>query len=263
MLAEICDSLPGADVDVVADALGSDSRIGRKYLTGATGYGGPCFPRDNIALSRLAENLGAAADIAVATDRINRHQNDRLMAIILRSLPEGSTVTILGLSYKPDTSVVDRSQGIELARSLYASGYRVVVHDPMALESARQILGECVIYEPDLNRALAQTEAVVIMTPWPVYRTISAEVLMRSEKKIVVIDCWRVLDREVFGEVIDLRWIGYGQRLERNVTPAASRSALNGSPGVHSVERTKSVQTLRADAAFPSQDGALQRAATP
>ena len=78
MLADICDRLPGADVDVVTKALGADTRIGAKYLKGAMGYGGPCFPRDNVAFAALARKLGARADVAEATDRINNYQVDRL-----------------------------------------------------------------------------------------------------------------------------------------------------------------------------------------
>ncbi len=80
MLADICDRLPGADVDVVTNAVGLDSRIGRKYLKGALGYGGPCFPRDNVAFCHFARTVGAKADVAEATDRINRYQIDRLVS---------------------------------------------------------------------------------------------------------------------------------------------------------------------------------------
>ena len=80
MLADICDRLPGADVDVVTKALGADTRIGPKYLKGAMGYGGPCFPRDNVAFAALARKLGARADVAEATDRINNYQIERLTA---------------------------------------------------------------------------------------------------------------------------------------------------------------------------------------
>ncbi len=78
MLADLCERLPGADVDVVTGALGLDSRIGSKYLKGALGYGGPCFPRDNAAFSALARRVGARADLAEATDQINTYQVDRL-----------------------------------------------------------------------------------------------------------------------------------------------------------------------------------------
>ena len=89
MLSEICQSLPGGDVDVVTGALGLDSRIGRKYLKGATGYGGPCFPRDNVAFAKLAHNQGLRARIAEATDEVNRAQVPRLAALVRRTCPTG------------------------------------------------------------------------------------------------------------------------------------------------------------------------------
>jgi len=84
MLADICDRLPGADVDVVTRALGADTRIGLKYLKGAMGYGGPCFPRDNVAFAALARKIGARADVAEATDRINNHQVERLANLVAK-----------------------------------------------------------------------------------------------------------------------------------------------------------------------------------
>ncbi|MEM3485867.1 MAG: nucleotide sugar dehydrogenase, partial [Candidatus Methanomethyliaceae archaeon] len=122
MLAEVCERLPGADVDVVTSALGLDSRIGRKYLKGAIGYGGPCFPRDNLAFIHLARQLGVQAVLAEATDRLNRAQIVRLAEIVLSRLPKGGRVGIMGLSYKPNTDVIEESQGVQLARHLLARG---------------------------------------------------------------------------------------------------------------------------------------------
>src|SRR5262249_13249221 len=142
MLAQVCETLPGADVDVVTAAVGCDSRIGQKYMKGALGYGGPCFPRDNIAFSALARGNGAPALLAEATDQLNRRQVPRLGQMILARLPEGGTAGVMGLSYKPFTEVIEESQGVELARYLLDSGARVVVYDPAAMESACQKLPE-------------------------------------------------------------------------------------------------------------------------
>jgi UDPglucose 6-dehydrogenase len=116
MLAQVCETIPGADVDVVTSAIGCDTRIGQKYLKGALGYGGPCFPRDNVAFSALARTNGAPALLAEATDQLNRRQVPRLGAMILAKLPEGGTAGVLGLSYKPDTGVIEESQGVALAK---------------------------------------------------------------------------------------------------------------------------------------------------
>ena len=132
MLAEVCETVPGADVDVVTSAIGCDSRIGRRYLKGATGYGGPCFPRDNVAFSALARANGVPALLAEATDEINRRQVDRLEELVLSRLPAGGVAGVLGLSYKPETEVVEESQGMALALRLGKRGVRVVVFDPAA-----------------------------------------------------------------------------------------------------------------------------------
>src|SRR5581483_7420326 len=92
MLAEVCETIPGADVDVVTGAIGCDTRIGRKYLKGALGYGGPCFPRDNVAFSAMARANGVPALLAEATDKINKRQVPRLADAILARMPKGGTV---------------------------------------------------------------------------------------------------------------------------------------------------------------------------
>jgi len=208
MLADLCDRLPGADVDVVAEAVGSDSRIGRKYLRGAVGYGGPCFPRDNIAFGALAERLGAHADIARATDAINRYQIDRLASCVTSRIPRGGCVAVLGMSYKADTGVIEESQGVMLARRLSDAGYAVVIHDPLAGEAAALALGSGVSRAPSAIEALHGADAAVIVTPWPEYRGLSAVSLPR---RIPVVDCWRLLGSAAAGSSIEVVWLGYGE----------------------------------------------------
>src|SRR5581483_1221292 len=112
MLAQVCENLPGADADVVTSALGLDTRIGKKYLKGAIGYGGPCFPRDNVAFATLAQRVGTRALLAEATDQTNRQQIERLANVVRANLPANGRAGILGLSYKPNTDVVEESQGV-------------------------------------------------------------------------------------------------------------------------------------------------------
>ena len=152
MLARVCETLPGADVEVVTRALGTDSRIGRKYLKGALGYGGPCFPRDNQAFSALARGNGVPATLAEATDNLNRQQVPRLAEMILSRLPKGGIAGIAGLAYKPDTDVIVESQGLLLAKYLLSRDTEVVVYDPAAMDNARAALGRtgqirCVVRE--------------------------------------------------------------------------------------------------------------------
>ena len=118
MLSEICERLPGADVEVVTAAVGDDRRIGHAYLRGTTAYGGPCFPRDNSALVRTAEMLGVGAPLATATEQINRRQAGRLSALVADHARAHDRIAILGMAYKPDTSVTEESAGLAVAREL-------------------------------------------------------------------------------------------------------------------------------------------------
>jgi UDPglucose 6-dehydrogenase len=203
MLAEICERLPGGDVDVVSAAIGHDSRIGAKYLRGAVGYGGPCFPRDNVALATFARTLGLEATLAEATDAVNRRQLSRLVAVVDRVAEADAIVGVLGLAYKPDTTVVEASVGVGLANELAARGRRVVVHDPVALESANGQLEGSVEPKTAAADVLDLADLVVITTPWPEYRQIAP---FGSGRPLVIVDCWRMLDEgEVDSSVVLIR----------------------------------------------------------
>ena len=192
MLGEICDRLSGADADVVTAAIGRDARIGAKYLRGATGYGGPCFPRDTIAFSTMAQRVGVEASLAAATHDINERQIERLTGIVAEHTGPGDRIAVLGLSYKPDTGVIERSQGIMLAAALARSGREVIAHDPLALEAARAALGSGVSLAATPQQAVEAADAVVIMVPWPEYKDFFAA-WPGDERSRLVVDCWRLL----------------------------------------------------------------------
>jgi UDPglucose 6-dehydrogenase len=189
MLAALCEQLPGGDVDKVTGALGLDLRIGPRYLRGAVGYGGPCFPRDNQALAYLARQLGYPASFAEATDTFNRGLLERLASMVTERLPEGGLTAILGLSYKPDTIVVDEAQGMLLAQRLVSEGRPVVVFDPLAMDSARQVLGDSVTYAESVEDAVAKAHVVFITNPDRAYAGLDPAQLAPR----VVIDAWRML----------------------------------------------------------------------
>ena len=193
MLAELCERIPGGDVDVVSNALGLDARIGRKYLTGAVSYGGPCFPRDNVALKFLARAVGANAELAETTDRMNRQWAERVIARFRNLVGRGRTVAILGMAYKPGTPVTDESAGVYLARAVTRLGGRVVAYDPLAGDSARAELGAEIAVEDTLSDALREADVVMVTTPDPVFRELTAEDLSHLPE-VVVIDFWRLLD---------------------------------------------------------------------
>jgi UDPglucose 6-dehydrogenase len=191
MLAQLCETIPGADVDVVTSAIGFDTRIGAKYLKGALGYGGPCFPRDNVAFSAIARTNGVPALLAEATDQLNRQQVPRLARMILSHLPKGGTVGILGLSYKPDTEVIEESQGVALAKELLALEIPISVYDPAAMDNARRHLAGNVTFAGSAAECVGIADVLAITTPWSEFRTLSSRQLKAGPAKPVVLDCWR------------------------------------------------------------------------
>ena len=209
MLADICDRLPGANVDVVTQAVGSDSRIGAKYLKGATGYGGPCFPRDNAAFGVLARSLGARAELAEATDTLNRYQVERVLGAVEARLVDSGPVGVLGLSYKPDTAVVEESQGLALVERLLDLGRRVIAYDPKALPAARRALRRPFETAASAADCVRAASLVVVMTPWPEFRDIPADAFSRSSGRLSVIDCWRVIPPTA-GTLADVVYLGQG-----------------------------------------------------
>lgn len=209
MLAQVCETLPGADVDMVTSAIGCDSRIGQKYLKGALGYGGPCFPRDNLAFSALARGNGVPAILAEATHQLNQRQAPRLAEMILARLPEGGTVGVMGLSYKPNTEVVEESQGLALAKHLLSVGVPVVVYDPAAMENAQPQLAGKVTFATSAADCARQADVLAITTPWAEFRNLSPGEFKRHS---TVLDCWRLLDRDAVGAVVEYLALGFGAR---------------------------------------------------
>ena len=194
MLADLCERVPGGDVDVVTAALGLDRRIGRPYLTGGLGYGGPCFPRDNRALSFLARALGTSAPLAEATERSNQALPRRVVARLADFAEEGRSVAVLGLAYKPGTHVVDGSQGLLLAEALSLAGARVRAYDPLAGETARAELSSRVTVSDTIADAVRGVDVVLICTPDPTFRALTPDMLADSERPVVVLDFWRMLE---------------------------------------------------------------------
>jgi UDPglucose 6-dehydrogenase len=211
-LADMCERLPGADVSAVTDALGLDTRIGPKYLRGAIAYGGPCFPRDNKAFAVLARDLGAEPLLAEATDSVNIAQTDRLARIVQSRLEPGDSVGILGLSYKPETGVVDESPGVALARLLGEAGYDIHVYDPVALEAALPSLAGVAHGCGSVPELLEKSDIVVITTPWPEFADLPLEA--HAGKRLTIVDCWGTLSEGPYEETIDI--VRLGRALERS-----------------------------------------------
>ena len=209
MLAEICEQLPGGDIDVVTNALGLDSRIGRRYLTGALGYGGPCFPRDNVALSFIARQLGVEARLAETTDSMNREIAQKVGEKIRPQLRDGATVAVLGLSYKPFSHVTEESQALYIARYLSKQGIRVVAFDPMSSKMSLQDLRQDIVVLDSVEECLRQAEAVLITTPDPFFESLEPEMFVNERSEVLVLDFWRILQNKLSGQK-HIKYVPFG-----------------------------------------------------
>jgi UDPglucose 6-dehydrogenase len=222
MLARLCERVPGASVDVVTGAIGLDSRIGGKYLKGAISYGGPCFPRDNLALIALADRVGASAHLPRATHEFNRAQIHGLADLVEQHLAAGDVAGILGLTYKPNTDVTEEAAGLLLARELGTRKVRTVAFDPEGHIRSASTPGNEVHLTASAEECIAQSGVVVLATPWPAFLAIPAEHWTRHGSPRVVIDCWRALKH--LESAKGIRYIGLGNgalREESAARPAA------------------------------------------
>lgn len=191
MIGMIADAM-NIRVDAVTKIIGSDSRVGSKYLRAGGSYGGPCFPRDNRALARAAELVGVETHLPQATDRTNRQQIEEAVRKVLKEMENDadSKVGILGVSYKPDTDVIEEAMGIRLAHLLRERGVSLVVHDPHALHLARKLFGDTVLYAESIEDLLSSSRVIVITNP---YKDISSRMPVELLEGKVIIDCWRVI----------------------------------------------------------------------
>lgn len=194
LLAELCNRVPGADVDTITDSLGMDTRIGKKYLKGAMSFGGPCFPRDNRAFFLAAKLHGCELDLPATTDKVNQKHIEFIANMALSYCNGGGKVAVLGGSYKPNTDVIEASPSIEVVKYLLSKGMYVSIHDPVALgninrEFANVASLQCKETVPE---CLEGSDVCIVTTPWDEYKNLG-ESDFKKMKGSVIIDCWRIL----------------------------------------------------------------------
>jgi UDPglucose 6-dehydrogenase len=192
-LAALCEEVPGADIDLITAAIGADSRVGSKYLKGGLGFGGPCFPRDNIAFQAFAAEFGADAALGKAVVTVNNGIPKRLFDAIASHCKPPAKVALLGLSYKAETHIIDESQSVTLACLLADAGYQVAVHDPKAVDTARIVLGEKATYYTDPYQATENVQAIALLTDWPEYRALAwSDIAAHADSTCMLLDVWRI-----------------------------------------------------------------------
>lgn len=193
-LSRICEKIQGADVDIVTDALGADTRIGHKCLKGGLGFGGPCFPRDNLAMINLMKYIDVSASIPESTIKENQQVMDRLLQIVRQYLTVTDTITILGLAYKANTHIIEASQAYMFAQQIMNEGFKVKVTDPKVNKG--QIDKRMDFYE-DLYDACKGSHAIFVMLDCPDYRQIDWDkVRDLVAPTCLLVDVWRIVPKD-------------------------------------------------------------------
>ncbi len=196
-IANLCD-LVGANVDMVRKGIGTDLRIGSKFLYPGCGYGGSCFPKDVRALATTAREYGYTMQIVEATRRVNEQQKEVLVRKLKGVLGEdlhGKNIAVWGLAYKPETDDMREAPALVVIDRLLKAGARVKVYDPVAMDECRRRIGEKVTYCKDLYETAEEADALLLVTEWKLFRMPSWSVLKKIMRRPLVIDGRNIYDR--------------------------------------------------------------------
>ena len=201
-IANLCDLL-GANVDMVRKGIGTDSRIGSKFLYAGCGYGGSCFPKDVKALGRTAKEHGYTMQVIEAVEAVNERQKmivyDKLRALI--GDVQGKTIALWGLAFKPETDDMREAPALVVIDRLLCEGAKIKVFDPIAMEECQRRIGDVVVYAKDMYDAVVDADALILLTEWKQFRMPSWAVMRKAMKSPVLVDGRNIYDKaEVLAE---------------------------------------------------------------
>jgi len=201
-IANLCE-LVGADVGMVRKGIGSDARIGNKFIYPGTGYGGSCFPKDVQALVRTADEYGHSLDILKAVEAVNYRQKEVLVKKIKSHFGDnlnGLKFGMWGLSFKPKTDDMREAPSLVIIDRLLKEGASVIAYDPVAKEEAHRILGDTILYAKDEYDACIDVDALIIVTEWPEFRMPNFRVIEKLMKTKTIFDGRNIYELEEMQE---------------------------------------------------------------
>lgn len=201
-IANLCE-LVGADVNMVRKGIGTDTRIGKKFLYAGCGYGGSCFPKDVKALIRTAEQNGYDMKVLKAVEEVNERQKSVLYEKLLRHYDgelKGRTIALWGLAFKPETDDMREAPALVLIDKLIGAGCAVKVYDPIAMEECRRRIGDKVAYCKDMYEAAVDADALMLVTEWKEFRMPSFAVLNKTMNGKTIVDGRNIYDRDEVAE---------------------------------------------------------------
>ncbi len=202
-IANLCEKV-GADVNMVRAGIGSDTRIGRKFLYAGCGYGGSCFPKDVKALIKTADDNGYSMEVLKAVERVNEKQKGILFEKLCRIYPKerlkGKTIALWGLSFKPETDDMRESTALVMVHLLLEAGCTVRVYDPVAMDECRRRIGDTVTYCNDMYDAVLNADALLLLTEWKEFRLPTWGVIKKAMSHPIVIDGRNIFDADELKE---------------------------------------------------------------
>lgn len=202
-IANLCE-LVGADINNVRAGIGSDTRIGRKFLYAGCGYGGSCFPKDVKALIKTADDNGYSLEVLKAVERVNEYQKERLFHKLKDSFKNESlnnkVISLWGLAFKPETDDMRESTALVIIRKLLNEGCKIRVYDPEAMSECKRIIGNKVEYCKNMYDAASNADALLLLTEWKEFRLPDWAIIGNSMKRKLVLDGRNIFDSEELAE---------------------------------------------------------------
>ncbi len=202
-VANLCERV-GADINMVRAGIGSDTRIGRKFLYAGCGYGGSCFPKDVKALVKTADQNGYSMEVLKAVERVNERQKSILFEKLQRAFDgqplQGKTIALWGLSFKPETDDMRESTALVMIRLLLDAGCKVQAYDPVAIPECKRRIGDSVTYCRNMYDAVIDADALLLLTEWKEFRLPSWGVIRKAMRRPLVIDGRNIFDGEELDE---------------------------------------------------------------
>ena len=211
-ISNICQNIPGVDVNIIAHAIGKDSRIGPLFLQAGLGFGGSCLPKDLAGLITLSQETGKTSELFKAVKDVNDKQFMKVIEMMKEqnTLVEGNTVAVLGVAFKKGTDDIREAVSVRVVEKLLEHKLKIKVHDPMALKNFRRIFGTRIAYSESIAECLEDSDCCVILTDWSMYKDLRPQDFLKQMRAGNIIDTRRVLNVKEF-QVKNFKAIGLGR----------------------------------------------------
>ena len=214
-LANICQRLPGTDINIIANAIGRDPRIGSLFLQSGPGFGGSCLPKDITALVNFSRKFKNDSDILLnAVREVNKRQPQKIIKLLEDNnlLQQGNVISILGLAFKKNTDDIREAVSLDIVKKLLKKNVKIKVHDPMATDNFKKIFVNKIQYLDRFKDCISNSDVCIILTEWDEYKKLRSDDFIQLMNKPNLIDARRIFDSKKFEEKLNYFAIGYNSK---------------------------------------------------